>query len=578
MNKKNFISQIKASSKAEICDLVINNITIVDVFQNNSFIENVAIKNGVIVGFGNYSGLVEIDGTGKYICPGLIDAHAHIESSLVTPKEYYKAALLHGITSIVIDPHEIANVLGDKGIKLIMDLAKDTPFDYYFMLPSCVPATYFETSGAILESSDLNPLYNSPNVLGLAEVMNYPEVINCSDDMINKLWDAKSRGLVIDGHCAGFTNDMLNVYSTANISTDHESHLPQEVIEKLRRGMYVHLREGSVAKNLKELIKSASISNSRRICFCTDDKHIDDLLENGSMDSSIRTAISYGLAPETAIQMCTLNPSECYNLKYKGAIAPGYTADFIILDDLYNFKINSVYKNGELVVKENKLVCDISKSKYDFPILNNINTKSITSKDLEIDLKGKTILNVIEIMPNKLESNHVKININTLKDTNSFKSDVNLDLLKIAVIERHKNTGNIGLGVIKGLNIKFGAIATTVAHDSHNLITCGTCDEDILFAIEELKKINGGIIVVKNRKVLASIQLEIAGLITAREYSDVISDLNKLHLAINEVAPDINFNPFLTLSFLSLPVIPELKITDKGLFDVNKFKFIENAY
>jgi adenine deaminase 2 len=267
MNKKNFISQIKASSKVEICDLVINNITIVDVFQNNSFIDNVAIKNGVIVGFGNYSGLVEIDGTGKYICPGLIDAHAHIESSLVTPKEYYKAALLHGITSIVIDPHEIANVLGDKGIKLIMDLAKDTPFDYYFMLPSCVPATYFETSGAILESSDLHPLYNEPNVLGLAEVMNYPEVINCSDDMINKLWDAKSRGLVIDGHCAGFTNDMLNVYSTANISTDHESHLAQEVIEKLRRGMYVHLREGSVAKNLKELIKSASISNSRRICF-----------------------------------------------------------------------------------------------------------------------------------------------------------------------------------------------------------------------------------------------------------------------------------------------------------------------
>ena len=578
MNKNDFISQIKASSKAEICDLVINNITIVDVFQNNSFIDNVAIKNGVIVGFGDYSGLVEIDGTGKYICPGLIDAHAHIESSLVTPKEYYKAALLHGITSIVIDPHEIANVLGDKGIRLIMDLAKDTPFDYYFMLPSCVPATSFETSGAILESSDLHPLYSEPNVLGLAEVMNYPDVINCADDMINKLWDAKSNGFVIDGHCAGFTNDMLNVYSTANISTDHESHLAEEVIEKLRRGMYVHLREGSVAKNLKELIKAASISNSRRICFCTDDKHIDDLIENGSMDSSIRTAISYGLAPETAIQMCTLNPSECYNLKYKGAIAPGYTADFVILDSLSDFKINSVYKNGNLVVKENKLLCGTSNEKYDFPKLNNINIKNITSEDIEINIKGKTTLNVIEIKPNKLESNHIKVNINTLSNNTNFESDVNLDLLKIAVIERHKNTGNIGLGVIKGLNLKFGAIATTIAHDSHNLITCGTSDEDILFAIEELKKINGGIIVVKDRKVLASIQLEIGGLITCRESSEVVSDLEKLHLAINEVAPNINFNPFLTLSFLSLPVIPEIKITDKGLFDVNKFEFIETAY
>ena len=578
MNKNDFISQIKASSKAEICDLVINNITIVDVFQNNSFIDNVAIKNGVIVGFGDYNGLVEIDGTGKYICPGLIDAHAHIESSLVTPKEYYKAALLHGITSIVIDPHEIANVLGDKGIKLIMDLAKDTPFDYYFMLPSCVPATSFETSGAILGSSDLHPLYNEPNVLGLAEVMNYPEVINCADDMINKLWDAKSKGFVIDGHCAGFTNDMLNVYSTANISTDHESHLAEEVIEKLRRGMYVHLREGSVAKNLKELIKVASISNSRRICFCTDDKHIDDLIENGSMDSSIRTAISYGLAPETAIQMCTLNPSECYNLKYKGAIAPGYTADFIILDNLSDFKINSVYKNGNLVVKENKLLCSTSNEKYDFPKLNNINIKNITSEDIEINLKGKATLNVIEIQPNKLESNHIKVNINTLNNNDKFKSDVNLDLLKIAVIERHKNTGNIGLGVIKGLNLKFGAIATTIAHDSHNLITCGTSDEDILFAIEELKKINGGIIVVKDGKVLASIQLEIGGLITSRESSEVVSDLEKLHLAINEVAPNISFNPFLTLSFLSLPVIPEIKITDKGLFDVTKFEFIETAY
>ncbi|WP_300379473.1 adenine deaminase [Clostridium sp.] len=578
MNKKDFISQIKASSKTKVSDLVIKNITIVDVFQNSSFIDNVAIKDGVIVGFGDYHGKTEIDGTGKYICPGLIDAHAHIESSLVTPREYYKAALPHGITSIVIDPHEIANVLGEKGIELIMDLSKNNPFDFYFMLPSCVPATSFETSGAVLESQNLYPFYKKENVLGLAEVMNYPAVINCKEDMINKLWDAKSNGYIIDGHCAGFTDDMLNVYATANITTDHESCEANEVISRLRRGMYVHIREGTVAKNLKELIKVASVANSRRLCFCTDDKHIDDLITNGSIDSSIKMAISYGLPAPTAIQMCTLNPSECYNLKNKGAIAPGFIADFLILNNLDNFEINSVYKHGKLVVKDNNLLFENTKEPFNYNIKNSMNFKTLTSKDLEIHLNGKSILNVIGINPNKLESNHIKVSINTLKDKEVFQGDTVLDLLKVAVIERHHNTGNIGLGVIRGLNLKQGAIATTVSHDSHNLITCGTNDSDILFAIEELRKLNGGIIVVKDGKVLASIQLEIAGLITGRESSFVVKELEKLNKAISYVAPDINFNPFLTLSFLSLPVIPDLKITDKGLFDVTKFDFIDNAY
>lgn len=578
MNRKDFVSQIRASSRTQLSDLVIKNITIIDVFQNSSFIDDVAIKDGVIVGFGDYSGEIEIDGTGKYICPGLIDAHAHIESSLVTPREYYKAALLHGITSIVIDPHEIANVLGEKGIELIMELSKDIPFDFYFMLPSCVPATSFETSGAILESKDLYPFYKKDKVLGLAEVMNYPAVINCEETMIDKLWDAKSNGYIIDGHCAGFTDDMLNVYATANIITDHESCKANEVISRLRRGMYVHMREGTVAKNLKELIKVASISNSRRLCFCTDDKHIDDLIVNGSIDFSVKTAISYGLAPETAIQMCTLNPSECYNLKNKGAIAPGFVADFLILNNLENFEIDSVYKNGNLVVKDNNLIFksndDVS---FNYNIKNSMNFKVLTTKDLEISLKNKSVLNVIGINPNKLESNHIKISINDLKEKKVFQSDTDLDLLKVVVIERHHNTGNIGLGVLKGLNLKSGAIATTIAHDSHNLISCGTNDSDILFAIEELRKLNGGTIVVNDGKVLASIQLEIAGLITGRETSFVLKDLDKLNNTISYVAPNIDFNPFLTLSFLSLPVIPSLKITDKGLFDVTKFDFINIA-
>lgn len=574
MDKISFIEQIKAASKAETCDLVIKNITIIDVFQNDSFISDVAIKNGYIVGLGEYEGITTIDGTGKYICPGLIDGHAHIESSLTTPKEYYKAALLHGITSIITDPHEIANVLGVQGIELMFKLSENIPFDFYFMLPSCVPATSFESSGAILESEDLSPLYNNPKVLGLAEVMNFPAVLNCDENMINKIWDAKSKGLIIDGHGAGFDKTMLNAYTTANIVTDHECHTADEVIDRIRRGMYVLIREGTVAKNLKELIKATSIANSRRVCLCTDDKHIDDLIENGSIDHSVKMVINYGLKPETAIQMSTLNTAECYGLKHKGAIAPGYIADFLILDELDTFKINSVYKNGTLVVKENKLIHIESEDSSLIHIENSINLPSLSKESFKIDTKDKSILNAIEIIPNKLESNHLKININEINATDEFVSNTDVDLLKVAVIERHNATDNIGLGVLKGLKINEGAIATTIAHDSHNMIVCGCTDEDMLFAVEELKKIKGGIIVVKNKTVLASIQLEIGGLITARKSEEVINDINNLHVAVNKIAPTINFNPFLTLSFLSLPVIPTLKITDKGLFDVSKFEFI----
>lgn len=578
MNKDIFIKNIKAAGKAEACDLVIKNISIVDVFQSSTYISDVAISNGYIVGIGSYLGKEEIDGTGKFICPSLIDAHAHIESSLLTPREYYKAALIHGITSMVVDPHEIGNVLGVDGIKLMMDLSEDIPFDFHFMLPSCVPATSFETTGATLDSKTLEPLYNNSKVLGLAEVMNYPAVANCEADMIDKLWTAKNNNAPIDGHCAGFTTDLVNIYATANIKTDHECHTFEELINRVRRGIYVLIREGTVAKNLNNLIKGASILNSRRLCLCTDDKHIDDLIKNGSIDNSIKLCISNGLLPETAIQMATLNTAECYGFKTKGAIAPGYIADFLILDSLQNFKINSVYKNGNLVVKDNNLLIDDSN---DFIYPNTkiaMNFPELSIEDLEIDIIDKDILHVMEIIPNRLETNHLQFNIDTLNIKDKFISQPGeLDLLKIAVIERHKNTGNIGLGIIRGLKLKNGAIATTIAHDSHNLIVAGTNDSDMLFAVNELKKLGGGIIVVENNKVLASIALEIGGLITSRKADSVIEDLAKLHEAIDTISPKLNFNPFLTMSFLSLPVIPSLRITDKGLFDVEKFQFINVA-
>lgn len=576
MNKETYIKNIKASSKQIPCDLVIKNITVIDVFQNSTFVSDVAIDGKYIVGLGKYSGLNEIDGTGKYICPGLIDGHAHIESSLLTPREYYKTALLHGITSIIVDPHEIANVLGVEGINLMINLSKNIPLDFYFMLPSCVPATPFENSGAILNSSDLKPLYNNEKVLGLAEIMDIQSVINCESDMINKLYDAYKNNVIIDGHGAGFDIDKLNTYATSYIKTDHECHTYDELIERVRRGMYVHIREGTVAKNLKELIKGVSIHNSRKLCLCTDDKHIDDLLKQGSIDNSIRLCIKNGLNPEISIQMATLNPAECYGLKTKGAIAPGYIADFLILDSLHDFKISSVYKNGILVVKNNSLINKTDDS-FEINVKTTINIPNLTKKHFNISLQNKSVINVIEIIPNSLKTNHIKIDVSTLSNQSEFTPCTEKDLLKIGVIERHNNTKNIGLGVVKGLKLNSGAIATTIAHDSHNLIVCGTNDDDMILACNKIKEIGGGIVIVNEGNLISHLKLEIGGLITNRSTEEVINDLSKLHLEIKKLCPSINFNPFLTLSFLSLPVIPEIKITDKGVFDVNNFKFINVA-
>ena len=576
MNKETYIKNIKASSKQIPCDLVIKNITVIDVFQNSTFVSDVAIHGKYIVGLGKYSGLNEIDGTGKYICPGLIDGHAHIESSLLTPREYYKTALLHGITSIIVDPHEIANVLGVEGINLMINLSKNIPLDFYFMLPSCVPATPFENSGAILNSSDLKPLYNNEKVLGLAEIMDIQSVINCESDMINKLYDAYKNNVIIDGHGAGFDIDKLNTYATSYIKTDHECHTYDELIERVRRGMYVHIREGTVAKNLKELIKGVSIHNSRKLCLCTDDKHIDDLLKQGSIDNSIRLCIKNGLNPEISIQMATLNPAECYGLKTKGAIAPGYIADFLILDSLHDFKISSVYKNGFLVVKNNSLINKTDDS-FEINVKTTINIPNLTKKHFNISLQNKSVINVIEIIPNSLKTNHIKIDVSTLSNQSEFTPCTEKDLLKIGVIERHNNTKNIGLGVVKGLKLNSGAIATTIAHDSHNLIICGTNDDDMILACNKIKEIGGGIVIVNEGNLISHLKLEIGGLITNRSTEEVINDLSKLHLEIKKLCPSINFNPFLTLSFLSLPVIPEIKITDKGVFDVNNFKFINVA-
>jgi adenine deaminase len=586
INKQKLINHIKASNKSICCDLVIRNVTIIDVFNKNRFVDTIGIKDGYIIGIGDYDGLEVIDGTNKYICPGLIDSHCHIESSLVTPAEYYKIAILNGVTSVIADPHEIANVMGTDGIEFMLNSSKGIPFDTYFMLPSCVPGTSFENSGATLLAKDLRDFYDDHRILGLAEVMDYPSVSNCEDYMIDKIYDAIMNNKIIDGHGAGLTPIMTNTYRSANILTDHECNNADEALEKVRRGMYVLIREGSVAKNLKELLPAVNESNSSRFCFCTDDKHIDDMVHTGSINNSIIHAIKNGLSPETAIQMATINPSTLYKLNNKGAIAPGYIADFILLNNLEEFQISSVYKEGKLALQDGKLITSnnksIENSSLEDSAANTIHLPSLKEDDFKINIPNiysKTI-NVIEIIPNKLESIHLKINISDIDSMKNnefdyFRCSQKDDLIKISVVERHNATGNIGLGILKGLGIKEGAIGTTIAHDSHNLILAGTNDKDMLFAAKELEKIHGGIIVVKDETVLAYIQLEIGGLMTNRKYHEIEKDLEKLHSAVKIIAPDINFNPFLTLSFLSLPVIPDIKITDKGLFDVVSFKFID---
>lgn len=576
-------NHIKASNRSIKCDLVIKNVTVIDVFNKDRFVDSVGVKDGYFVGIGEYEGVEIIDGTGKYICPGLIDSHCHIESSLVTPAEYCKAALVNGITSVIADPHEISNVMGTEGLNLMLDTSKDIPLDVYFMLPSCVPGTSFESSGAALLARDLKPFYKNERILGLAEVMDYPAVSDCEEDMVDKLYDAISNKRVIDGHGAGFSPMMTNTYRSAHILTDHECSNAEEALEKVKRGMYVLIREGTVAKNLKELLPAVTEGNSSRFCLCTDDKHIDDIIQNGSLNSSIAYAVKSGLKPETAIQMATINLSIVYKLN-KGAVAPGYAADFILLDNLEEFTISQVYKDGMLVAADGRLT-ELRCESEDAPqtateYRNSVHLPALDEASFRISIPAHCKrLNAIGIIPNKLESVHLKLNISdidSMKDASceDFKPPPKDDLVKISVIERHRASGNIGLGILKGLGIKEGAIGTTIAHDSHNLILSGTNDRDMLFAAKELEKMHGGIIVVKDGTVLASIKLEIGGLMTGRKYAEVEADLKELHSAVKIIAPDIDFNPFLTLSFLSLPVIPDLKITDKGLFDVANFRFI----
>ncbi|MBU9673793.1 adenine deaminase [Planococcus sp. CP5-4] len=569
MKKAQLKNRIDVANKRKKADLVIRHASIVNVYTKSLTAGDVAITDGVIVGIGDYEGVQEIDATGKFIAPGLIDAHVHIESSMVTPPQFSQVVLSHGVTTVITDPHEIANVKGTAGLEFMLKDAEQAMLDIKMMLPSCVPATPFENAGARLSAEDLVPFTSRDSVLGLAEVMNFPAVLQGDEAMLDKLLLSRQ----IDGHAAGLTDNDINVYGTAGILTDHECVTKDEMTARIERGLYVMLREGSVAKDLHALLEGVTEQNAHRCLFCTDDKHLDDLIDEGSVNHNVRTAIRSGINPITAISMATLNAAQCFGLHQKGAIAPGYDADFIVLDNLEEFTIDEVYKGGQLAAKDGRYAGPVQEDSETATVRDTVRIAGLSTENLQIPMEANASAHIIGINPNKLITEHLIEKVSVAGGY--FVSDAASDHLKIAVIERHRATGNIGLGIVKGLGLQDGAIATTVAHDSHNIIVVGTNDEDMLAAIRALQELQGGLAVVQNCKVLASLSLPIAGLMSDQPFPAVYSQLKAIDQGLLQIGAPTHFNAFLTLSFLSLPVIPHLKLTDRGLFDVASFRHIE---
>lgn len=564
---------IDIAAGRKLAELVLKNCKVINVFSGGIVEGDIAIDRGKIIGIGEYEGKKEIDLEGKYVAPGLIDAHVHIESSLVSPCQFARAVVARGTTTVIADPHEIANVCGLSGLGYMLNATNNMPLDVFFMIPSCVPATSYETSGAVLSAKEIELMITHERVLGLGEVMNYPAVINAEKEIVSKIKIAKTNKKIIDGHGPAISGKELNAYVVAEIKTDHECSNEKEMIDRLERGMYIAIREGTAAKNLEALIKVVTLQNERRCMFCTDDRHPEDIISSGHIDNNVRLAIKHGIDPIVAIRMATLNPVECYKLDRLGAIAPGYAADIIVFDNLENFSIEQVFKAGKLVGMEGKADFD-GKAINGEKVENTVNIRNMGKTDLEMPLETG-IANVIKVLPHSLLTEKIVRRVD-LDDRGLFQSHKDLDILKLVVVERHNATGNIGLALVENFHLKNGAIASTVAHDSHNVIVIGDNDEDIMLAINEVKRTQGGITICSKGKVLRTLELPIAGLIsklTMEEVVDVLKEM--LNIAYSKLNVNREIDPFMTLSFLALPVIPEIKLTDMGLFDVGKFKLTD---
>lgn len=575
MEKQKLIKLIDVAAGRKKADLVLKNAKIVDVFQAKILIGDIAISDGYIAGIGgSYQGVEERNYTGKYVAPGFIEAHIHIESSYVSPEEFSRVFIPRGTTTILADPHEIVNVAGLKGLDYMVNAAKNAKMDIRYMMPPCVPATNFETSGADLYADDMEDALKTGEVDGLAELMNFPGVINADDKMIDEILMAKKYGARIDGHAPQVVGKDLNAYIAAGPANDHECSTLEEAEERLARGMYLLLREGSVTQDLRKLLPIVNTANSRRCLLSGDDVQAKTAINKGHLDNSIRICIDEGLNPITAIQMATLNPAEYCGLNDRGAIAPGRRADMVVFESLEDFAVEETYILGEKLSQGNKYLGEVNYYPID-SVESSMHVKDFTREKLQLHLNSDKV-RAIGVVPGEVLTTEKHVTVKRDGDGNFVYNDQE-DVTKIVVVERHHNTGNVNVNLLSGYGIKAGAIAISIGHDSHNIIATGTNDDDIFMAVNELIKQEGGAVVVKDEKVISRMELKIAGLMCNLPAAKMIAQQDALDEAVHEElgVPD-NVNPVMTLSFMPLAVIPKLKITDKGLVDVEKNAFVSN--
>ncbi len=546
---------------------VFKNAQVVNVLSGEIHPANIAVDGGRVIGFGDYEGNEIIDVGGAFLAPGLIEGHFHVESSMLTIPELVRAVTPHGTAAMVIDPHEYANVLGMDGIRYVLESSKDLPIDFFIMLPSCVPATHLETAGARFTADDLALMIADERVAGVAEMMNYPGVFLGAESELAKINAGK--GKVIDGHAPGLRGRNLNAYVLAGVRSDHESTSLEEAREKLRLGMHLLLREGSTERNLEDIVGLVTPQNSANCSFATDDKLPGDLVKEGQIDHSIRKAIELGVAPVTAIQMGTINTARYYRLRNHGAIAPRFWADFVVVDDLKSFHVRRTYKKGKLVAEDGKYL-EPRHRNIDQP--RSTMNLSYDQKDFVVTANGAKQIRVIELVPKQIVT---KSRIDSPKIADGqIVPDLDRDILKLVVVERHRATGNVGVGFIRGFGLKRGALGSTVAHDAHNVVVVGTNDRDIDAAIKALEKMRGGQVAVDDGKVTAALPLPIAGLVSDESLETVIANISELNAAAAKLGSNLDA-PFMTLSFVSLSPIPELKLTDQGLVDAINLKLTD---
>ncbi len=573
MKKADLKRRIVVATGRKRAELVFKNAKIVNVFSHEIVKGSLAVDKGIVIGIGAYEGEGEVDVKGRYLLPGLIDAHVHIESSLTSPAHFARAVVPRGTTAIVADPHEIANVCGLEGIEFMIEASRDIPLWVFFMLPSCVPSTGFEHAGAVLNSEALSRLVGEDRVLGLGEMMDYPSLLAGDDGVLDKIMLAVENGMMIDGHGPMVLGKDLNAYAASGVKSDHESSTLDEMRERLRVGMYCLIRQGSAAQNLPNLIHGVTESNSRRCMFCTDDRHPEDILSDGHIDTHLRMAVARGVDPVTAVQMATINTAEAYRLGGMGAVAPGYRADLVIMDNLKDFNAMEVYVGGERVATRSQAEfslpeVDISK------VGNTVNVKDFGVERFRLSLETE-IARVMRLQPQSLITEEVTRRV-SLDGEGCFTFHPHLDVLKMAVVERHHATGNIGLALVENYRLKKGAVALTIAHDSHNIIVIGANDADMYEAVQELIRVGGGVTMVLDGEVLETLELPIAGIMSDRSAAFVSEKLSRMYsLARETLGVNRELDPFMTLSFMALPVIPELKLTDMGLFDAREFKFVD---